>query len=236
MPEKEFSELKLSDNELEIITDKIIIRISEEFSKNKKSQDNSDNFLNLLEPRKKVFERKEYSIGVRTFGFGLLGLCVFYWIYFFFIVQDYVPLTHTTYLTLILISLTCINKFESPLLNSFISVSSAGFLMISFFLLNTTRDIYSALGGPILHGAMAGLQLFVVFHKKIIVSKRYLLTGFLFYLIFFNSIDDYGRLIEITNMGSIYTELMTSIQIFYIFILTAIFAYFYKKRYKLLLP
>ena len=236
MPEKEFNELKLSDNELEIITDKIIIRISEEISKNKNSQNNSDNFLSLLEPKRKVIERKEYSIGVKTFGFGLLGLCVFYWIYFFFIVQDYVPLTHTTYLTLILISLTCINKFESPLLNSFVSVSSAGFLMISFFLLNTTKDIYSALGGPILHGAMAGLQLFVVFHKKIIVSKRYLLVGFIFYLIFLNTIDDYGRLIQITNMGSIYTELMTSVQVFYIFILTAIFAYFYKKRYKLLLP
>ena len=236
IPQNKFSELKLNDNELEIITDKIIIRISEEISKNKSSQDNSDNFLNLLEPRKKVIERKEYSIGVKTFGFGLLGLCVFYWIYFFFIVHDYVPLTHTTYLTLILISLTCINKFESPLLNSFISVSSAGFLMISFFLLNTTRDIYSALGGPILHGAMAGLQLFVVFHKKITVSKRYLLIGFIFYIIFLNTIDDYGRLLEITNMGSIYTELMTSVQIFYIFILTAIFTYFWKKRNKNLLP
>jgi hypothetical protein len=43
-------------------------------------------------------------------------------------------------------------------------------------------------------------------------------------------------LIEITNMGDIYTELMTSVQIFYIFILTAIFTYFWKKKNKNLLP
>lgn len=235
-PQKEFSELKLNDNEIEIITDKILIRITEEFNKSEDTENRSYNYLTLLEPRNKVIESKEYSLGVRTFGFVLLGFCVFYWMYFFFIAQDYVPLTHTTYLTLILISLTCINKFESALLNSFISVSSIGFLMISFFLLNTTKDIFSALGGPILHGAMAGLQLFVVFHKKIIVSKRYLLIGFIFYLIFLNTIDDYGRLIEITNMGSFYTELMTSVQIFYIFILTVIFAYLYKKRFKILIP
>ena len=173
---------------------------------------------------------------MRIFGFVLLGLCVAYWIYFFFIVHDYVPLTHTTYLTLILISLTCINKFESALLNSFVSVSSIGFMLISLFLINSSNDIYSWIGGPILHGVMASFQIYIVLNKKIYTSKRYLLIGFLFYLIFLSNYDDYSRLIEITNMGDIYTELSTAVQIFYIFILTAIFTYFWKKRCKVLLP
>ncbi len=192
--------------------------------------------MKLLEPKNKVIEQKEYSVGVKVFGYILLGFCVGYWIYFFFIVHDYVPLTHTTYLTLILISLTCINKFESALLNSFVSVSSVGFLLISLFLINSSKDIYLWIGGPILHGIMAAFQLYIVFNKRIYISKRFLLIGFLFYIIFLSNYDNYSRLIEITDMGAIFTELSVVVQVFYIFILTAIFTYFYKKHFKILLP
>lgn len=234
--QKNPGKLQISDNEIEIITDKILIRISEELDRSERSKSTSYNYLTSLEPRRQVIKRKEYSVGVRAFGVGLLGLCVVYWIYFFFIVQDYVPLTHTTYLTLILISLTCINKFESALLNSFVSVSSIGFMLISLFLINSSKDIYTWIGGPILHGVMASFQIYIVLNKKVYTSKRYLLIGFLFYIIFLSNYDDYSRLIEITNMKNLYTELSASVQIFYIFILTAIFTYFYKKRYKVLLP
>jgi len=233
---KEPNQFQISDNEIKIITDRIIIRISEELNRSERSKNTSYNYLTSLEPRKKVFKRKEFSTGVRVFGVGLLGLCVVYWIYFFFIARDYVPLTHTTYLTLILISLTCINKFESALLNSFVSVSSIGFMLISLILINTSKDIYSWIGGPILHGVMASFQIYIVLNKKVYTSKRYLLIGFLFYIIFLSNYDNYSRLIEITNMGDFYTELSAAVNIFYIFILTAIFTYFYKKRCKVLLP
>lgn len=236
LPQTESNQLQISDNELEIITDRILIRISEEFNKSASLKKTSYNYLNKLEPKRKVIESKEYSTGVRAFGVGMLGLCVVYWIYFFFIAQDYVPLTHTTYLTLILISLTCINKFESVLLNSFVSVSSIGFLLISLFLINSAKNIYIWIGGPILHGVMATFQIYIVLNKKIYTSKRYLLIGFLFYMIFLSNYDDYSRLIEITEMGDIITELSVVVQIFYLFILTAIFTYFYKKRFRVLLP
>jgi hypothetical protein len=234
--QKKPNHFEINDNEIEIITDRVLIRISEELDRSERSKNTSYNYLTSLEPRMQVIKRKEYSIGVRAFGIGLLGMCVIYWIYFFFIVQDYVPLTHTTYLTLILISLTCINKFESALLNSFVSVSSIGFMMISVFLINTSKDIYTWMGGPVLHGVMASFQIYIVLNKKVYTSKRYLLIGFLFYLIFLSNYDDYSRLIEITNMRNLFTDLSAAVQIFYIFILTAIFTYFYKKRFKVLLP
>ncbi|MFX1443818.1 MAG: hypothetical protein ACFFHV_10425 [Promethearchaeota archaeon] len=236
LSQEDSRQFQISDNDIAIITDKVIVRIREELEKAELSNNLSYNYLASLEPRRKVLERKEYSIGVRTFGIGLLGMCVAYWIYFFFIVHDFVPLTHTTYLTLILISLTCINKFESAVLNSFVSVSSIGFLLISLFLINASYDIYTWMGGPILHGAMASFQIYIVLNKKVYISKRYLLIGFLFYIIFLSNYDDYSRLIQITNMEKFYTVLSAAIQIFYIFILTTIFIYFYKKRSKALLP
>ncbi|MFX0073051.1 MAG: hypothetical protein ACFFAO_18390 [Candidatus Hermodarchaeota archaeon] len=219
-----------------MIAEKVIDKMDKHIKNSDNIIETTENYLKLLEPKNKVIEQKEFSTGVRVFGGVLLSLCVIYWIYFFFIVQDLIPLTHTTYLTLILISLTCINKFESTLLNSFLSVSSLGFLLISIFLLNSVKDTPSLIGGPILHFAMAGFQLFIVFHKKIPVSKRYIIIGFMFYIIYLSNYDDYNRLIEITNMGDIYTELMTSIQIFYVFILCGIAVYFYKKKYGILLP
>ncbi|TFG06620.1 MAG: hypothetical protein EU539_07155 [Promethearchaeota archaeon] len=223
-------------NEINAIADQVIYRIDEELNKSNSLTEDSENYLNVLEPKQKVIDQKEFSTGVKVFGFALLSLCVFYWIYFFFIAQDLIPLTHTTYLTLILISLSCINKFESAFLNSFLAVSSMGFFLISVFLLNSIKDTYSLLGGPVLHFAMAGFQLFIVLHKRIPASKRYLLIGFIFYIIYLSNYDNYSRLIEITNMKAIYTELMTSIQIFYVFILCAIGVYFYKKKYGILLP
>ena len=82
--QKKFGQLQVSDNEIEIITDRILIRISEELDNSERSENTSYNYLTTLEPRKKVIKSKEYSMGVRAIGVGLLGACVFYWIYFFF--------------------------------------------------------------------------------------------------------------------------------------------------------
>lgn len=222
----------LDDQEIELIAEKVIqkLKLLEQ------SSENAEKYLEILEPKIKVIDQYEFSVGVKIFGYILLGLCIGYWIYNFFIIGDIVSLTHTTYLTLILISLTCINKFESVLLNSFTSISSIGFLLISIFLINSTKDIYTALGGPILHGLMAAFQLYLVINKKIPVSKRYLIIGYLFYIFFLSSYDNFGRLIDITQTGTMFTELMVLVQAFYLFSLSTILIYFIKKKYGMLLP
>lgn len=223
----------LNDEEIELITEKVMDKITEKL---KLLTPSSEKYLEILEPKTKVIEQYEFSVGVKIFGYILLGLCIGYWIYNFFIIGDIVSLTHTTYLTLILISLTCINRFESVLLNSVTSISSIGFLLISIFLINSTKDIYTALGGPILHGLMAAFQLYLVINKKIPVSKRYLIIGYLFYIFFLSSYDNFGRLIEITETGSVFTELMVLVQTFYLFSLSTIVIYYIKKKYGMLLP
>jgi hypothetical protein len=226
----------LNDEEIELITEKVIDKITEKLKLLTPSSENAEKYLEILEPKTKVINQYEFSVGVKIFGYILLGLCIGYWIYNFFIIGDIVSLTHTTYLTMILISLTCINKFESVLLNSFTSISSIGFLLISIFLINSTKDIYTALGGPILHGLMAAFQLYLVINKKIPVSKRYLIIGYLFYIFFLSSYDSFGRLIEITETGTIFSEIMVLVQTFYIFSLSTILIYYIKKKYGMLLP
>ena len=214
-----------SEKELDIIAEKVMEKIYGRL-----------NNLDILEPKTKVIDQKEFSVGVKFFGYFLLISCVVYWIYFFFVVQDIVPLTHTTYLTLILISLTFINKFESVLLNSFTAISFVGFLIITIFLIPVSRDVYSFLGGVILHGAMAGFQFYLVLNKRIVISKRYLIIGYMFYIFFLSSYDNFGRLIAITETGNVFTELMVLVNTFYIFSLSAIGIYLFKKKFGMLVP
>ena len=195
-----------------------------------------NNYLKKLEPKNIVFEQKEFSTAVRGAGLALLCACIFYWIYFFFIVRDIEPLIYTTYITLILISLTCINKFESVLLNSITCISVYGFITITIGLAFVVKDAGTLIGGPILHGIMAGFQLYLVLHRKIALSKRYLFLGFLFYLIYLSSIDRIARLIIETQTETVITELMTSVFSFYTLALTCIFIYFYKKKFGILFP
>jgi len=230
----------LNDDEIELIAEKVMDKITERLKfldlSSENASENAEKYLEILEPKTKVIEQYEFSVGVKIFGYILLSLCIGYWIYHFFIVGDIALLTHTTYLTMILISLTCINRFESVLLNSFTSISSIGFLLISIFLINSTKDIYTALGGPILHGIMAAFQLYLIFNKKIPISKRYLIIGYLFYIFFLSSYDNFGRLIDITETGTIFTELMVLVQTFYIFSLSTIAIYYIKKKFGMLLP
>ncbi|MFX0189090.1 MAG: hypothetical protein ACFE8A_15300, partial [Candidatus Hodarchaeota archaeon] len=86
------------------------------------------------------------------------------------------------------------------------------------------------------HGAMAGFQLYLVLHRKIALSKRYLFLGFLFYLIFMNSVDTIARLIIETKSEALFTDLMTAVFSFYILSLTCVGIYFYKKKFGILFP
>ncbi|MFX1394802.1 MAG: hypothetical protein ACFFAH_14675 [Promethearchaeota archaeon] len=226
----------LSDNELQFISELVIKKITDNLIKQEPSSESLNNYLINLEPKKKVLEQKEFSTAVRVGGWIILFCCVWYWIWYFFVVKDFEPLIYTTYITLILISLTCINKFESVLLNSVTCISAYGFITVSIWLAFVVKDFGTLLGGPILHGAMAAFQLYLVFHKKIALSKRYLFFGFLFYLIFMNSIDQIARLIIETNSEALFTDLMTAVFSFYILSVTCFGIYFYKKKYGILYP
>lgn len=227
---------RLSDKELQIISELVIKNITDNLIRHEPSSEGLSNYLINLEPKKKVIEQKEFSTAVRVGGLILLSFCVWYWMWFFFVVQEIEPLIYTTYITLILISFTCINKFESVLLNSITCISVYGFLTVTIWLALVVNDIGTLFGGPILHGAMAGFQLYLVLHRKIALSKRYLFLGFLFYLIFMNSVDTIARLIIETQSEAFFTDLMTAVFSFYILSLTCVGIYFYKKKFGILFP
>lgn len=230
------SQYKISDKEIELISEKVIKQITKKLITQEPLSEALSNYIKKLEPKTIVFKQKEFSTAIRIMGILLLLILIWYWIFFFFIVRDLEPLLFTTYITLILISLTLINKFESVLLNSITCISVYGFIMVAIWLATIVKDVGTLIGGPILHGVMAGVQLFIILHRKIALSKRYLFLGFLFYLIFLNSIDQIARLIAETNTEDIFPEILTSIVSFYVLGITCIFIYLYKKKYGILFP
>ncbi|MFX1269637.1 MAG: hypothetical protein ACFFAK_16880, partial [Promethearchaeota archaeon] len=76
--------------------------------------------------------------------------------------------------------------------------------------------------------------LFLVFHPKIPMSKRYLLWGVLFYLAFMASYDDYQRINIITGLEQLITTDFTKAYAFYALIITSVGIYFYKKKFGIL--
>ncbi|MFX1258191.1 MAG: hypothetical protein ACFFAN_10050 [Promethearchaeota archaeon] len=214
---------KFSEEEIKLIAEYAINKISKDME------------LDDVSSKKKLIEKKEFSLILEIGGFILLGLCIWYWIWFFFIVRDYLALTYTPYIIVILISLTCINKFDSVLLNSITCIPVYGVLTITIMTIPTVNDINSLFRGPILHSLICTFQFFLIFHKKIIVSKRYLIWGLLFYLIFLSSYDTFSRFNIITGTKDNFPVLLTAVYSFYVLSLTVIGIYFYKKRYNILL-
>ncbi len=181
---------------------------------------------------------------IQILGWLIFFACVGYWIAFMFIIPDrFDAVLHTTYFTTILISFTCILKLESVFLNTISGISFFGFLTVTISLipqsydrfLNATPDsIFFLIVGPIYHASIAGFQLFLVFHPKIPMSKRYLLWGVLFYLAFMASYDDYQRINIITGLEQLVTTDFTKAYAFYALIITSVGIYLYKKRFGIL--
>ncbi|TFF94267.1 MAG: hypothetical protein EU544_04700 [Promethearchaeota archaeon] len=228
--------VKLTEKEIQMIAEIAASKVREINNNEGPKSEVLDNYFDLLEPKKQVIHQREFSQGVRIAGWIILSLCGWYWIYFFFILQEYEPLTYTTYITLILISLTCINKFESIMLNSITCLTVYGFISISFWLLVVTNNIAHFIGGFVLHLAMGFFQGYLVLHKRIPMSKRYLICGFLFYTIFLSSYDQFQRLNIMTGQQEIFTDLATAVHFFYSLGISLILIYWYKKRYGILLP
>ncbi|MFX1337001.1 MAG: hypothetical protein ACFFDK_00175 [Promethearchaeota archaeon] len=233
--------IHLSEEQIQMIAEYAVAKLTEKLGKEKSSTNGIKGThdiisSDILEPKRKVIEQKEFSTGVRIGGIILLGMCIWYWIWFFFIVQQLEPLTYSVYITMILVALTLINKFESVLLNSITSITVYGFIMIAIGSIRVATDIYSFYTGPILYGLIGGFQLFIVLHRKIAVSKRYMFWGFLFYLLFISSFESFTHVNVIIGTEEIFPELVTAVLSFYILGLTFIVIYFYKKRFGILLP
>ncbi|TFG26492.1 MAG: hypothetical protein EU532_09670 [Promethearchaeota archaeon] len=233
----------LSEEQIQMIAEYAISKLRQESEQKKKVDKDSNGYFRtldsgILEPKKKVIEQYEFSMGVRIGGIILLAICIWYWIWFFFIVQRFEPLTYSAYITLILVSLTLINKFESVLLNSITGISVYGFMMLTIgSLIVSHSNFINILTGPLLYGLIASFQLFLVFHPKIFVSKRYMIWGLLFYLLFLSSFETFTHVnVVIGGTEGKSSELQTAVLSFYILMITYIVIYFYKKKFGLLLP
>jgi len=189
-----------------------------------------------LEPKIKVLEKKISLLTVQIIGWTLFLFCVYRWIMFFFIYEYYRSLTHTTYLTLILISLTCINKFESTLLNSAASMSFLLFIVVSVLFVSLATDMLTFIEGVVLHGAIAAFQIFLVINKKIPISKKYLLWSFLLYLIFISSYDSFARIIAAIDVNEETPIIKMTVQVFYILCISSILVYLIKKKFGIIYP
>lgn len=188
----------------------------------------------LIEELEEVSFTKKQKMIIEAFGWTILVGCVYYWIFFFFFLHFYEPLLYTTYFTSILIGITCIYRFESLLFNSITCITFYGFINITFGLIFTSTDIFSFIGGPILHALIAAVQLFIIFHKRIPIHEGYLLWGLLFYFIFMSSYDSFQRWNIITGLATIVSDVFTKAYSFYALWLSGLFIHFYKKRQGLL--
>ncbi len=171
---------------------------------------------------------------IQILGWLMLFACIGYWILYMFILQRFNELLETTYFTIILISFSCIFKLESVFLNTISCISFYGFLNVTILFIFTIDSIADVFVGPILHGAIACFQIFLVFHPKIPMSKRYLLWGVLFYLAFMASYDDYQRINIITGLWEVVSTDFTKAYAFYALIITSVGIYLYKKRFGIL--
>ena len=173
---------------------------------------------------------------MQIFGWALLSSCVYRCLVYFFVYNYYKPLTHTTFLTLILISLTFINKFESILLNSAVSMSFLLFVLVTIFFIPLATDVFSFIEGVLLHAAIAIFQIYLILNKKIVISKKYLLWSFLLYLIFISSYDSFARIIAAIDVDKQISIIEVTVLIFYILCISTAIVYFFKKKFGILLP
>lgn len=168
--------------------------------------------------------------------FKILGLlifvgCIIYWIYFMFLTDEYGAVLYTTYFTIILISFTCILKLKSVFLNTVTCLTFYGFINITIGMITQVKDFPSLVVGPVLHGTITVFQLFLVFHPKIPISKKYLYWGVLFYIIFTASYDNFQRWNYIIGLTEFLTNEFTKAYAFYALLFSTIGVYFYKKRF-----
>lgn len=200
-----------------------------------KISNNSNQDVNLNENAGPI-ENKLASNIVQIIGWMLLASCIYRWIVFFFFYDYYSPLTHTTYLTLIIISLTCIKKLDSIMLNSATCVSLLLFIFVSIIFIPIANDLTSFLNGFGLHFAIVLFQLYILFNKKVAISKKALVWSFLLYLIFISSYDSFARINAAIRMSETIPEIQLIVITFYLLAISALVNYLYKKKYGILLP
>lgn len=199
-------------------------------------------FLKKEKPHIKLFDERIKRMFQIAGWFIFIG-CVIYWIYFMFFSVEadrYKALLFTTYFTILLISFACIFKLESVFFNTITCLPFFGFLNITIGLIpqvqgSTSLEVfYSIMSAPVLHGVITTFQLFLVFHPKVPISKKYLLWGLLFYIIFIVSYDDFYRFTYLIGLGETFPSDFTKAYAFYALLFSAIFIYYFKKRFGLM--
>jgi hypothetical protein len=189
------------------------------------------NLFNILVIKVEKKEKKIFKI----LGWIILGSCIYYWVHFFFIVQQYEPLLYSTYFVLILMGLTFINEFKSTFLNSITCLTWYGFFNETIAMSFQVNNLFSLVVGPLLHGTIGLLQLYMILHRKIPICKRYLIWGVLFYFIFVSSYDSFQRWKVIIGLETIISNNFAKAYTFYTILFSAVGIYFYKKKYGILI-
>ncbi|TFG06619.1 MAG: hypothetical protein EU539_07150 [Promethearchaeota archaeon] len=190
----------------------------------------------IIDTRIIVINSRRYSLLIQIIGFIILCFCISIWFYHFLIIQNYRRLTHTTYISLIIISIVCLNKFESTFFNSLSILTIFVLVIATVLFIPTTKDLTSLMSGVVLHGIILVIQAFLLLNPKVAISKRYLLWSFLFYLIFVSCFDSYARIHAALKIEGEISELMTAVVIFYMLVLSTMGIYYWKKKFGMLLP
>ena len=137
---------------------------------------------------------------------------------------------------LVIILLTYYMSGEQSLTAYIISTYLPTIIFVSIVFIPLTNDISSFLNGFGLHFAIVLFQLYILFNKKVAISKKALVWSFLLYLIFISSYDSFARINAAIGMSKDLPEIQLVVIIFYLLAISTLVNYLYKKKYGILLP
>ena len=180
-----------------------------------------------------VISNKVLNKIVNYYGFGFFFILILVGLLAFF-TSNFEVVLNTTFLSLLLISLTFLTKFENALLNSMLSLSFCWFISMCTFLIPIIDDLMSFFRDFLLHFIIALFQLFLIVSLKIKFSKQGLYWSSIFWMCWAFLYDDLYRMFLMLNIDA--PIIAVQIFLFYSLFLSVFIFVFIKKKFNLLLP
>lgn len=180
-----------------------------------------------------VISNKVLNKIVNYYGFGFFFILILVGLLAFF-TSNFEVVLNTTFLSLLLISLTFLTKFENALLNSMLSLSFCWFISMCILLIPIIDDLMSFFRNFLLHFIIALFQLFLIVSLKIKFSKQGLYWSSIFWMCWAFLYDDLYRMYLMLNINA--PIIAVQIILFYSLFLSVFIFVFIKKKFNLLLP
>ncbi len=180
-----------------------------------------------------VISNKVLNKIVNYYGFGFFFILILVGLLAFF-TSNFEVVLNTTFLSLLLISLTFLTKFENALLNSMLSLSFCWFISMCILLIPIIDDLMSFFRNFLLHFIIALFQLFLIVSLKIKFSKQGLYWSSIFWMCWAFLYDDLYRMYLMLNIDA--PIIAVQIILFYSLFLSVFIFVFIKKKFNLLLP